>query len=201
MNAVLLLLRSCCVAARHLHLLPSLLLLQRTEVIEGFVLTNFETGETHDEHPISKHMWVIEQMQLSQEQKLTIVHAMDFFQRMLAPTIEERQRLQQDIAQQKELLGSSSNGHTDSSSSSKDHKQLMAKREAMLTRLSSLLRKEYLMRMAACAAIVGALTYVQVATAAVQMTPQPFSLQMIGMLLQQEQQQQQQQQHEPAIQG
>jgi hypothetical protein len=39
------------------------------------------------------------------------------------------------------------------------------------------------------------------ATAAVLMTPQPFSLQMIGMLLQQQQHKQQQQQHKQQQKG
>jgi hypothetical protein len=166
----------------------TLLMLQRTEVIESFMLTNFETGETYDEHPIMKHVWVIEQMQLTKQQKLTIAHAMDFFKRMLAPTIEERQRLQQEIAQQKEHLDCSSSDSS-SGSSSREHQKLMAERDVMLRRLSTLLRKEYLMRMAASAAVAGGLTCVQMATCAVQMTPHPFSLQMIGMLLQQQQQQ------------
>jgi hypothetical protein len=66
----------------------------------------------------------------------------------------------------------------------------------MLRRLSSLLGKEIQLRLAVSAAVVGSLTYVQLATAAVQMTPHVVQLQMLGMLVleQQEQREQPQQQ-------
>jgi hypothetical protein len=170
-------------------MLASLVLLHRTDVMQRFSSTNFETGQLAAEPDMGKHEWVLQQLHLKPHQVRSIAGAMQCFARLLDPIIQERQQLQHEISQQQERPGLSS-----SSSSVDTYKQNMATREVTLQRLSRLLRKEYIVRMAAAAAIVGSLTYVQMATAAVLMTPHPFSLQMIGMLLQQQHKQQQMQQ-------
>jgi hypothetical protein len=174
-------------------LVVSLVLLQRTEVLEAFMLTNFETLEVGEEHQLAKHEWMLQHIDLSKQQVHAIGRAAEFFERLMKPVMQERQQLQQELAQQQELppgAGSSSS----SSSSNDSYKQIMAKREAMLGRLSSLLGKEYLLRIAACCAVVGPLSYAQLGTMVVQMTPHPVSLQVVGKLLQQQYQQQQKQQ-------
>jgi hypothetical protein len=181
---------NCC---RHMHRIVSLVLLQRTEVIGGFMLTNFETLEVGEEHQLAKHEWALQQLGITPDQVLAIGRATEFFERLMQPIMQERQQLQREIAQQQEaqLEVCSSNS---SSGNSDELKQIMAKREVMLIRLSSLLRKEYLVRIAACCVVIGPLTYVQLAKLIVQMTPHPASIQVLGKLLQQQYQQQQQQQ-------
>jgi hypothetical protein len=174
-------------------MLASLVLQQRTDVMQRFSSTNFETGKLVDEPDRAKHAWVLQQLQLSEQQVSSIAHSMSCFKRLLAPGVQERQQLQQELSQQQDLPGAVS-----SSSSIDSYKQSMTKREAMLARLSNSMRKEYMLRMAAAAAIAGSLTFVQLATAIVQMTPHCVALQMLGMLVleQQEEQERQQQQQE-----
>jgi hypothetical protein len=135
------------------------------------------------------HNWVLQQLHLDPQQASSIASAMDCFSRLLNPIMQERQQLQSEISQQQEQPGGSS-CNSSCGSSVDSYKHHLAKREASLLRLSSLMRKEYLVRTAAAAAIVGVLTYVQLATAAVLMTLYVVSLQMLGMLVQEQQQQQ-----------
>jgi hypothetical protein len=169
-------------------------LLQRSEVMEGFMLTNFETLETSEEHQLAKHEWVLQHTGISQQQMLTIGRASEFFDRLLQPIMQERQQLQREIAELSEHANVVSSESGCISSSIDSYKQNMAKREALLARLSSLLGKEYLVRLASACAVCGPLTYTQLATLVVQMTPHPVSLQVLGKLLQQQMKQQQQQQ-------
>jgi hypothetical protein len=177
-------------------MLSTLVLLQRTEIMQRFASSNFETGKLTDpDH--KKHCWVLQQLHLSEQQVSSITQAMNCFKRLLDPIVQERQQLQHKLAQQQEQPG----GGSSSSSSVDVYKQCMAKRGAMLSRLSKLMQKEYMLRLAAAAAIAGALTYVQLATAAVQMTPHVLSLQMLGMLVLEQQKQQGQEQEQRAQQN
>jgi hypothetical protein len=166
-------------------MLTTLVLLQRTEVMQRLSCSNFETGELADPDR-EKHAWVLQQLHLSEQQISSITRAMSCFKRLLDPIVQGRQQLQRDLARQQEQPGSGSN-----SSSVNEYKQCMAKREEMLSRLANLMREEYMLRLAAVAAMAGALTFVQLATAAVQMTPHVVALQMLGMLVLEQQQQKQ----------
>lgn len=181
-------------------MIVTLVLLQRTEVVEGFMLTNFETLEAGEEHQLDSHQWVLQHAGITQQQVLRIGRAAEFFERLLAPIMQERQQLQREIAAQREqiLQDSRSSSGSNSSIDGRGHKQSMAKREAMLVRMSSLMGKEYLVRLAASCAVCGPLTYAQLANLVVQMTPRPVSLQLLGKLLLQQYQQQQQAQQQSA---
>lgn len=181
----------------HNHMLASVVLMQRSEVMWRFGNSNFETGELEEETDMQKHAWVLQQLQLTPQQTSNIVRSMSCFKRLLTPLVQQRQLLQQQLAQQHDEPGSGS-----SSSSVDAYKQCMAQREAMLLRLVNLMRKDNMLRMASATAVAGSLTYVQLATAAVQATPRPLALGAIGMLvLEQHQQQEQQQQRQPAQQS
>jgi hypothetical protein len=179
-------------------MLASLVVLRRTDVMQRFASANFETGELNTEVDRAMHNWVLQQLHLQPQQVSSIARAMDCFSRLLNPIMQERQQLQSKISQQQEQPGGSGCNSSGCGSISVDsYKHHMAKREASLLRLSGLMRKEYLVRTAAAAAIVGVLTYVQLATAAVLMTPHAVSLQMLGMLVQEQQQQHKHQKQQP----
>jgi hypothetical protein len=72
----------------------------------------------------AKHAWVLQQLQLSEQQLCSIARTMRFFKRLIAPAVNERQQLQQELAQQQEPPpGAGSSG----SSSNDSYKQIMAK--------------------------------------------------------------------------
>jgi hypothetical protein len=177
-------------------MMASLVLLRRTDVMQRFSSSNFETGELVNEPDRAMHEWVLQQLHLEPHQVSSIAGAMDCFQRLLDPIMQERQQLQSEISQQQEQPGSGGCSSSGGGSSVDSYKRNMAKREASLLRLSSLMQKECLVRTAAAASIAGVLTYVQMATVAVMMTPNVLSLQMTGMLVQQQQHKQQQQQQQ-----
>jgi hypothetical protein len=107
--------------------------------------------------------------------------------------MQQQQQLQHEIAQQQKQPGGSSSSSS-SGGDVNDYKQRTAEREALLVRLSGLLQKDYVLRTAACAAVLGSLTYVQMAEAIVMMAPHPILLPVLGKLLLEQQQQQLRQQ-------
>jgi hypothetical protein len=170
---------------RHFHRRVSLLLAQCPDVFFRFSSTNCETGEL-EEPNIAGHRWLLQQLKLQPHQVSSIVAAMACFQRHIDPLMQQRQQLQHEIAQQQEQPGdsSSSSGGGDVN----DYKQRMAQQGELLTRLSGLLQKDFVLRCAACAAIIGSLTYVQMAEALVMMAPRPILLPVLGKLLLEQQQ-------------
>lgn len=141
------------------------------------VLVNFETFTPAEEHRMEKHTWLVnESVAISPEQRANVSNGMDLFGRVLAPILAERMQVQQQIAAEHVPVGIS-------------RQQWLDEQGKRLERLSLLLKKEYLARMAAAAWIVGCFTYSQLAIMVVQMTPNPVCLSMLGKVLQHKQEQ------------
>ena len=72
----------------------SVALHQRSDIVQSFILSNFETFEISQEPFIERLNWLLSRVHFPKQQQQDIVASVQVCVQLLTPVIEERRRLQ-----------------------------------------------------------------------------------------------------------
>jgi hypothetical protein len=162
----------------------SVVLHQRSDVMQRFVLSNFETFEIRQEFSSERLKWLLSRVHFPKQQQQDIAASVEvFFFQLLTPVIEERRRLQSAV-----VVADTTTGPGEQHAPGSAAALLDAEEEAQrAARLALVMRKEFLLRLVFLMRIIGMLTCEQIARLAVLNAPYPAPYNLLAVKLAQQQ--------------
>ncbi|WIA10766.1 hypothetical protein OEZ85_010935 [Tetradesmus obliquus] len=168
----------------HLRLMSEMCI-ANSSLVTACQLSNCETGEQLTEPPTARIRWVVERLELSQQQQCGIARGMCVFKKLLTPLLEELRQLQQQHVEEcpsssaegsegaDELSGCSAAADTASLqySVSGERGRVLEQQEQRSGRMQLLLHKDFFLRTWFCCYLYGQLSWVQLARMHVLMLP------------------------------
>jgi hypothetical protein len=168
---------------RFLCLYMSVALHQRSDIVQSFILSNFETFEISQEPFIERLKWLLSRVHFPKQQQQDIVASVEVCVQLLTPVIEERRRLQSAV-----VVADTTTGPGEQHAPGSAAALLDAEEEAQrAAQLAVLMRKEFLLRIVCLMRIIGILTCEQIARLCVLNAPYPVPLNYLAIVLAQQQ--------------
>ncbi len=168
---------------RFLCLYMSVALHQRSDIVQSFILSNFETFEISQEPFIERLKWLPSRVHFPKQQQQDIVASVEVCVQLLTPVIEERRRLQSAV-----VVADTTTGPGEQHAPGSAAALLDAEEEAQrAAQLAVLMRKEFLLRIVCLMRIIGMLTCEQIARLAVLNAPYPAPYNLLAVKLAQQQ--------------